>query len=112
LMLVSHLRRPQGDRGHEQGAETTLAQLRGSHAIAQLSDVVVGAERNQQHDDPGMRDVTLLRVLKNRVTGETGPTTALRYSRDTGRLTEIPFSYGEDGELVVQSGAESVVDAY
>jgi twinkle protein len=112
LLLVSHLRRPSGDRGHEQGAETTLAQLRGSHAIAQLSDVVIGAERNQQHDDSDMRDVTLLRVLKNRVSGETGPTTALRYSRDTGRLTEIPFAHGEDGELTVETEVERVGDAF
>jgi hypothetical protein len=59
-----------------------------------------------------MRDVTVLRVLKNRTTGETGPTTALRYSRDTGRLTEIPFAYGEDGELTVETEVERVGDAF
>jgi twinkle protein len=112
LLLVSHLRRPAGDRGHEGGAETSLNQLRGSHGIAQLSDVVIGAERNGQHDDPDMRDVTVLRVLKNRTTGETGPTTALRYSRDTGRLTEIPFAYGEDGELTVETSSERAGDAF
>jgi twinkle protein len=112
LLLVSHLRRPAGDRGHEQGAETSLSQLRGSHSLAQLSDVVIGAERNGQHDDPDMRDVSVLRVLKNRTTGETGPTTALRYSKVTGRLREIPFNIGEDGEVVVETEAERVSDAF
>ena len=65
LLLVSHLRRPEG-KGHEQGAMTSLAQLRGSHAIAQLSDMVIGAERDQQGEDPNM---LLLRILKNRFSG-------------------------------------------
>lgn len=85
LFLVSHLRRPEGDKGHEQGAKTALSQLRGSHAIAQLSDLVIGMERNQQGKNP---NVTTLRVLKNRFSGETGEAGYLVYDRDTGRLTE------------------------
>jgi twinkle protein len=84
LILVSHLKRPPGDRGHEEGARTSLGQLRGSHAIAQLSDIVIGAERNQQDaDNPNQ---TLLRVLKNRFTGEVGEAGLLLYDQDTGRL--------------------------
>ena len=30
MILISHLRRPSGDRGHEDGAQTSLSQLRGS----------------------------------------------------------------------------------
>ena len=41
LILVSHLKRPDG-RGHEDGAAVSLSQLRGSHAIAQLSDACIG----------------------------------------------------------------------
>lgn len=84
LILVSHLKRPQG-KGHEEGATTSLSQLRGSHAIAQLSDMVIGAERDQQGENP---NVTLLRVLKNRFSGETGEACWLRYDRETGRLSE------------------------
>ena len=47
VVLVSHLKRPEG-KGHEEGAATSLAQLRGSAAIAQLSDMCIGLERNQQ----------------------------------------------------------------
>ncbi|WP_052286000.1 DnaB-like helicase C-terminal domain-containing protein [Azorhizobium caulinodans] len=86
LIMVSHLRRPSGDRGHEQGAETSLSQLRGSHSIAQLSDMVIGLERDQQ--DEKTKDITTVRILKNRFSGETGIATHLLYSKDTGRLTE------------------------
>ena len=85
MLLVSHLKRPVG-QGHEDGARTALSQLRGSAAIGQLSDIVVGLERDQQH--PEKKNVTLLRVLKNRWTGETGEAGYLEYSTDTGRLTE------------------------
>ena len=85
IILVSHLRRPE-KKGHEEGATTSLSQLRGSHAIAQLSDIVVGLERDQQSITD--RDVTQLRVLKNRFTGETGLAGWLKYDRETGRLHE------------------------
>jgi twinkle protein len=89
LILVSHLKRPEGNKGHEEGATTSLSQLRGSHAIAQLSDIVVGLERNQQSETP---NVTTVRVLKNRFSGDTGVACELHYNRDSGRLTEQPFS--------------------
>jgi len=85
LILVSHLKRPDG-RGHEEGAFTSLAQLRGSAGIAQLSDLVIGLERNQQDEDSP--DVMTVRVLKNRWSGQTGISCSLEYSRQTGRLTE------------------------
>ena len=85
MILVSHLKRPPQGKGHEEGAVTSLSQLRGSAAIGQLSDIVIGAERDQQSDTP---DITTLRVLKNRFTGETGVATRLRYTRETGRLRE------------------------
>jgi len=86
LILVSHLRRPQGDKGHEEGVRTTLNQLRGSHGIAQLSDIVIGCERNQQDEENP--DLTTVRVLKNRWTGETGVANTLFYSKETGRMVE------------------------
>lgn len=87
LFVVSHLRRPDGDRGHENGAQTSLAQLRGSHSIAQLADAVIGLERNQQDDENA--NLLTLRVLKNRYTGETGLAGGLRWYRDSGRLAEV-----------------------
>jgi twinkle protein len=88
LIIVSHLKRPSGDLGHEQGAMTSLAQLRGSAAIAQLSDIVIGIERNQQHDDDLERNTSTLRVLKNRFCGLTGVATRLLYNHSTGAIVE------------------------
>lgn len=85
LILVSHLKRPEG-KAHEEGAKTSLAQLRGSASLGQLSDLVLGFERDQQAE--GDADVTTVRVLKNRYSGETGVNCTLRYSRETGRLKE------------------------
>lgn len=94
LFLVSHLKRPEG-KGHEEGAATSLSQLRGSHSIAQLSDIVIGLERNQQDEETA--NITTLRVLKNRFTGETGIATHLSYSPTTGRLTEVNLDFATGG---------------
>ncbi len=86
ILMVSHLKRPQGNKGHEDGAQTSMAQLRGSAAIGQLSDIVIGCERDQQSENP---NVTTVRILKNRWTGETGVACYLEYMKDTGRMTEV-----------------------
>jgi twinkle protein len=87
IFLVSHLKRPDG-KAHEDGGKISLGQLRGSAAIAQLSDMVIGLERDQQHEDLTIRNTTTVRVLKNRYSGETGPACYLLYDRDTGRMVE------------------------
>jgi twinkle protein len=88
LICVSHLKRNEG-RGHEEGAVTSLAQLRGSGAIAQLSDIVIGLERNGQAEDMIERNTTSVRVLKNRHSGFTGPAGNILYNGATGRMLEI-----------------------
>jgi twinkle protein len=87
LFVVSHLKRSEG-KGHEEGAFTSLSQLRGSGSIGQLSDIVIGLERNGQAEDVKERHTTRVRVLKNRHAGLTGPGCALYYDRITGRMTE------------------------
>ena len=89
LILVSHLRRIDGNKGHEKGAETDLSHLRGSQSIAQLSDCVITLERNQQADDPVVASTTRVRILKSRYTGDVGIATYLQYDKDTGRLNEV-----------------------
>ena len=86
LFLVSHLRRAQNDRNHEEGARVTLGQLRGSASIAQLSDSVIALERDQQTD--AQRGTTTVRVLKNRYSGETGRACELDYDLSTCRFIE------------------------
>ena len=88
LFLISHLRRPQG-KAHEEGGQVSLSELRGSAAIAQLSDMVFGLERNQQAEEESERNTTTVRVIKNRFCGLTGKACQLMYNKDTGRLGEI-----------------------
>tara|TARA_B100001939_G_scaffold95369_1_gene81946 strand:+ start:1134 stop:2834 length:1701 start_codon:yes stop_codon:yes gene_type:complete len=88
IILVSHLRRVDGNKGHENGIEVSLSHLRGSNSIAQLSDCVIALERNQQSEDELEARTTRLRVLKSRYTGDVGMATALVYDKDTGRLSE------------------------
>lgn len=88
LLLVSHLKRPEG-KSLEDGAVTSLGMLRGSASIAQLSDAVIGAERNSQALDIIERNTTHVRVLKSRYTGYTGHACTLFYDDRTGRLQEV-----------------------
>lgn len=94
MLLVSHLKRPDG-KPLEEGGKTSLALLRGSGSIGQLSDIVIGQERDQQDEERS--NITTLRVLKNRFIGSTGLAGELRYDNVTGRLT--PFN-----ELETPSG--------
>tara|TARA_R100001129_G_scaffold185256_1_gene172743 strand:+ start:24617 stop:26284 length:1668 start_codon:yes stop_codon:yes gene_type:complete len=87
LITVSHLRRLQHG-SHEEGYAVSLSDLRGSASIAQLSDMVIGLERNSQSDDEEERDTTYVRVIKNRFTGRTGLCTKLFYNFADGRMVE------------------------
>lgn len=98
MFVVSHLKRPE-KKGHEEGGQVSLSQLRGSGAIAQLSDMVIGLERNQQGNNP---NVLTIRVLKNRHSGDTGVSGQLYYNTETGRLEE----YGEGEECPFTADTE------
>ena len=89
LFVVSHLKRPEGKFGHEEGTQTSLSHLRGSHSLAQLSDCVLGFERDQQSEDE--HNILTVRVLKNRFSGDTGIASTLIYNQETGRLSEGKF---------------------
>lgn len=104
LILVSHLRRIDGNRGHENGVETSVSHIRGSQSIAQISDAILSLERNQQSDDPIEASTTKVRILKSRYTGDVGIATHLLYDNETGRLSELAGdelsnSDSEDGEI-------------
>lgn len=90
LILVSHLRRPEGDRGHEDGSTVRLGQLRGSHAVAQLSDICIGLQVDPENPDGDMRRLV---VLKNRFTGEVGSAGLVTFHRDTGRLIQADAKF-------------------
>ena len=88
IILVSHLRRVEGNKGHENGISVSLSHLRGSNSIAQLSDCVIALERDQQSTDDIESRTTRLRILKSRYTGDVGLASSLLYDTETGRLAE------------------------
>ena len=71
--------------------------MRGSHSIGQLSDIVLGLERNGQADWGVERNTTITRVIKNRFSGLTGPSGDLLYDTETGRMQETYLN--SDDEL-------------
>ena len=75
LHLVSHV---SGERS-----------LRGSKGIGQLADAVIFLDRNKEHEDPVMRNVTTVYVDKNRWAGDSGVACYLQYDPATHRMTEI-----------------------
>jgi len=85
MILVSHLRRPSGDKGYEDGMPVTMNALRGSHSIGQLSDIVISVERNVTGDE---QNVSKLVVQKNRTTGLTGPACFVRFDPSTTEMLE------------------------
>jgi twinkle protein len=104
IILVSHLRRIDGNKGHENGVTVSLSHLRGSNSIAQLSDCVIALERNQQSENELEARTTRLRILKSRYTGDVGMATALVYDKDTGRLSEY-----EDDELLHSDADDAIL---
>ena len=85
LILVSHLRRSEGDKGWEDGKSVTMNALRGSASIGQLSDMIISMQRDLQADD----NTTQVNILKNRFSGETGHACNLHFDLETGCLSEV-----------------------
>jgi twinkle protein len=92
IHFVSHLATPDG-KPHEEGGRVTIRHFKGSRAIGFWAYFLFGLERDQQAEDPVVRQTTTLRVLKDRYTGQaTGECIYLAYDKDTGLLsvTEKP----------------------
>lgn len=87
ILLVSHLKRPVFGKSWAEGREVNMTDCRGSAAIEQLSDVMIGLERNMINEFE--KNKTKLKVLKNRITGKTGYVDELYYDEKTGRLISV-----------------------
>lgn len=88
IIMAAHLRRQPNGQSHEEGAAVSLSDIRGTAGIGQLSNIILGLERNTQADDPAERHIVRVRVVKNRFSGMTGLATHLRYHTESGRLIE------------------------
>jgi twinkle protein len=99
VTFVSHLSTPESG-SHENGAQVSAKHFKGSRAISFWSFGLFGLERNQQAEDMEERTTTTLRVIKDRMTGNsTGHTLALGYDRNTGLIYEKDkFTPEPDGD--------------
>lgn len=84
IISIIHLKRVAGKKLNK-GDEVELTDLRGSAGAEQMSFNVWALERNQQGED-GEKDLSRIRVLKNRSIGFTGLADTLKYNHQTGRL--------------------------
>lgn len=100
LDVISQLRKPSSGKGYEEGARITVQDLRGSGSLSSVPNTVIALERDRQSPDKTVANTTIVRVLKNRFTGQSGVATALKYDYSTGRLAEIDFAINSDGEMV------------
>jgi len=101
--LITHLRKTSGSGpSFEQGAVPSLDDLRGSGSIKQLSNSVYALSRNQQAENPVVRNTSQLHSLKCRRTGETGPADFITFNKETGCM-----ELGTDPDLVEGFGDET-----
>ena len=98
LDVVSQLKKT--NKAYEEGDRITLQDLRGSGSLASVPNVVIALERDRQNPDPRIANTTVVRVLKNRLTGRSGVATCLYYDHETGRMNEIDFAIGDDGKII------------
>lgn len=96
--IVSQLKKT--DKAYEEGDRITLQDLRGSGALASVPNTVIALERDRQNPDAVFANTTLVRVLKNRLTGRAGVATALYYDRNTGRMREVDVAFNDEGDPV------------
>lgn len=90
VIAIAHVRKEQsGSRTAEEGAQLSLSAIKGSGSLKQIPDVIIAKERNQQAEDPEERDISLVRVLKVRRGGKTGPADRLKYDPKTGRVKPL-----------------------
>lgn len=97
FVLTSHLNTPSTGAKHEEGGRVQEAQFTGSRSIARWSTHMIGLERDKQADGEPKKgvdemltspEIMCARILKNRVSGWTGPT-YLEYNLDDRSLLEV-----------------------
>jgi twinkle protein len=97
--VVSQLKKTQ--KAYEEGDRITLQDLRGSGSLSSVPNTVIALERDRQNPDAVLANCTTVRVLKNRLTGKAGVASCLYYDHSTGRMNEIDWTLGDDGDIMV-----------
>ena len=84
----NHLNNPTTGKEHGEGGKVLGSQFSGSRAQWKYSTLLLGFERNQQADSPDERNEGTLRVIKDRLGGNTGPVPMV-YNSKTGNLEQV-----------------------
>ena len=84
----NHLNNPSSGKEHGEGGRVLGSQFSGSRAQWKYSTLVLGFERDQQAGSPAQRNLGLIRVIKDRLGGNTGPV-PMRYNPETGNLEQL-----------------------
>ena len=92
ITTVCHLKKANGT-AFEEGGQISLNDLRGSGALYQLSDTVLGFERHQQHSDLKFANTLGIRLLKDRFGGNTGLKAAMTFDHHTHKLIPADLSW-------------------
>jgi twinkle protein len=88
MHTLSHLSTPSGT-AHEEGGRVEAKQFTGSRAVMRYADFMWGIERDTQAGDPQVRSTSTIRILKDRLTGQSaGEVFYLRYDAMTSRMSE------------------------
>lgn len=88
----NHLNNPISGKEHGEGGRVLGSQFSGSRAQWKYSTLLLGFERNQQAETKEERNEGVLRVIKDRLGGNTGPV-HMRYNSETGNLDEVYISF-------------------
>ena len=86
-------------KAYEEGDRITLQDLRGSGSLASVPNTVIALERDRQNPDHAVANTTIVRVLKNRLTGRSGVATCLYYDHHSGRMREMEWALTPEGDL-------------
>ena len=96
--VVSQLKKT--NKAYEEGERITLQDLRGSGSLSSVPNTVIALERDRQNPDHKMANTTVVRVLKNRLTGKSGIASCLFYNHGSGRMEELDFAVDDEGKVV------------
>lgn len=94
IFMISHTKRIQGNKGHEEGADVAMSHLRGSRQLEGIPDVIIALNGNMQ-DETNTRT---LKVLKNRPAAELGTADTLTYDKTSGRI-KLGLPIAHNGEI-------------
>lgn len=97
IALISHLRKSaSGGKSFEEGAMPSLDDLKGSGSVKQICMDIIALGRDVQNPDEYLRNVTQLRVLKNREDGNVGDADRLFYNKDSYSFEPAREMYVDD----------------